>query len=128
MCIRNVFYRLLGMKISGVCWIQPRVTIVNMRRLRIGANFVCNSGTYINAISRISMGDDVLIGSKVTISSGKHDIEGREKSVFSQPSQPMQINIGNDVWIGAGASVLPGINVCDGTVIGANPVVTKDTL
>ena len=127
MCIRNVVYRLLGMRISGFCWIQPRVTIVNMRRLRVGANFGCNSGTYINAIGRISMGNDVLIGSNVTISSGKHDIEGREKSVFSRPAQPMQITIGNDVWIGAGASVLPGLNVADGTVVGANVVVTKDT-
>ena len=39
----------------------------------------------------------------------------------------MQITIGNDVWIGAGASVLPGLNVAEGTVIGANAVVTKDT-
>lgn len=127
MCIRNVVYRILGMKISGFCWIQPGVTIVNLRRLRVGANFGCNSGSYINAIGRISMGDDVLIGSNVTISSGKHDIEGREKSVFSRPAQPMQITIGNDVWIGAGASVLPGLNVADGTVVGANAVVTKDT-
>ena len=127
MCIRNIVYRILGMKISGFCWIQPRVTIVNMRRLRVGANFGCNSGTYINAIGHIYMGNDVLIGSNVTISSGKHDIEGREKSVFSRPTQPMQITIGSDVWIGAGASVLPGLNVADGTVIGANAVVTKDT-
>ena len=35
--------------------------------------------------------------------------------------------IGNDVWIGAGASVLPGLNLAEGTVIGANAVVTKDT-
>mgnify|MGYP000132272224 CR=1 FL=1 len=127
MCIRNVVYRILGMKIRGFCWIQPRVTIVNLRRLRVGANFGCNSGTYINAIGRIYMGNDVLIGSNVTISSGKHDIEGREKSVFFRPAQPMQITIGNDVWIGAGASVLPGLNVADGTVVGANAVVTKDT-
>ena len=127
MCIRNVVYRILGMKISGFCWIQPGVTIVNLRRLRVGANFGCNSGTYINAIGLIFMGNDVLIGSNVTISSGKHDIEGRERSVFSRPAQPMQITIGNDVWIGAGASVLPGLNVADGTVIGANAVVTKDT-
>ena len=73
------------------------------------------------------MGNDVLIGSNVTISSGKHDIEGRENSVFSRPAQPMQITIGNDVWIGAGASVLPGLNVADGTVVGANAVVTRDT-
>lgn len=127
MCIRNVVYRLLGMKIRGFCWIQPRVTIVNLRRLRVGANFGCNSGTYINAIGRISMGNDVLIGSNVTISSGKHNIEGRETSVFSRPVQPMPITFGNDVWVGAGASVLPGLVIANGTVIGANAVVTQST-
>ena len=127
MCIRNIVYRLLGMKIVGFCWIQPRVTIVNLRRLSVGRNFGWNSGTYINAVGHIYMGDDVLIGSNVTISSGKHDIEGRQKSVFSRPAQPMQMTIGNDVWIGAGASIMPGLNVADGTVIGANAVVTKDT-
>jgi acetyltransferase-like isoleucine patch superfamily enzyme len=39
----------------------------------------------------------------------------------------MQIKFGNDVWIGAGASVLPGVEVAEGTVVGANSVVTKDT-
>ena len=73
------------------------------------------------------MGDDVLIGSNVTISSGKHPIEGRDTSVFSRSAIPMQIKLGNDVWIGAGASVLPGVDVAEGTVVGANSVVTKDT-
>ena len=127
MCIRNVCYRILGMKIAGFCWIQPGVTIVNMRRLSVGRNFGCNSGTYINAVGRISMGDDVLIGSNVTVSSGKHDIEGREKSIFSRPTKPMPITIGSDVWIGAGASILPGLILAQGTVVGANAVVTKHT-
>ena len=73
------------------------------------------------------MGNDVLIGANVTISSGKHEIEGREASVFSRPAQPMPISFGSDIWIGAGASVLPGLDIADGTVIGANAVVTKNT-
>jgi acetyltransferase-like isoleucine patch superfamily enzyme len=127
MLIRNFAYRLLGMKITGFCFIQPNVTLVNMRRLRVGKNFGCNTGTYINAIGGISMGDDVLIGSNVTISSGKHEIEGRERSVFSRPTVLMPITFGDDVWLGAGASVLPGIHIADGTVVGANSVVTKST-
>lgn len=127
-CVRNVFYRLLGMKASGIFWIQPGVTIVNLRKLKVGRNFGCNSGTYINAVGGISMGDDVLLGSNVTVSSGKHEIEGRESSVFSRPVTPLEITFGNDVWIGAGATILPGIHVASGTVVGANAVVTKNTL
>ena len=127
MSIRNGVYRLLGMKIKGFCWIQPGVTIVNLSRLSVGKNFGCNSGTYINAIGGIQMGNDVLIGSNVTISSGKHEIEGRQTSVFSRPTVPMPIVFGDDVWLGAGVSVLPGIQIADGTVVGTNAVVTKST-
>lgn len=127
MAVRNCIYRLLGMKIKGFCWIQPGVTIVHLRKLSVGSNFGCNSGTYINAVGGISVGDNVLIGSNVTISSGKHDIEGRQPSVFSRPTVPMPIAIGDDVWLGAGVSVLPGIQIADGTVVGANAVVTKST-
>jgi maltose O-acetyltransferase len=127
-CVRNVVYRLLGMKASGIFWIQPGVTIVNLRKLKVGRNFGCNSGTYINAVGGVSMGDDVLLGSNVTVSSGKHEIEGRESSVFSRPVTPLEITFGNDVWIGSGATILPGIHVASGTVVGANAVVTKDTL
>ena len=127
MVTRNVVYRMLGMKIEGFCWIQPRVTIVNLQRLKVGRNFGCNTGTYINAIGGITMGEDVLIGSNVTISSGLHPIDGRDQSVFSRPVIPLPISIGNDVWFGAGSSVMPGVSIASGTVVGANAVVTKNT-
>ena len=127
MIIRNAVYRLLGMKIKGFCWIQPRVTIVNLRRLKVSRNFGCNTGTYINAIGGITIGENVLIGSNVTISSGLHPIDGRKQSVFSRPVIPMPISIGSDVWFGAGSSVMPGVSIASGTVVGANAVVTKNT-
>jgi len=127
MWIRNIVYRLLGMKIKGFCWVQPQVTIVNLRHIQVGKNFGCNTGTYINGIGGITMGNDVLIGSNVTISSGKHEIDGRDGSIFSRPATPMQITIGNDVWLGAGSVLMPGITIANGTVVGANAVVTKNT-
>ena len=127
MAVRNILYRCVGMEIQGFCWIQPHVTIVNMRKFKVGKNFGCNTGTYINAIGGIKMGNDVLIGSNVTISSGKHEISGRDSSVFSRPSQPMPITFGSDIWLGAGVSILPGLNIADGTVIGANSVLTRST-
>lgn len=127
MVLRNIVYRILGMKIRGFCWIQPGVTIIHLRKFSVGSNFGCNTGTYINAIGGIEMGNDVLVGSNVTISSGKHEIDGRQTSVFSRPVVPTAISIGNDVWLGAGASVLAGIHIADGTVVGANAVVTNST-
>ena len=47
--------------------------------------------------------------------------------VFARQSIPKKIVIGDDVWIGAGAVIMPGVTIARGTVIGANAVVTRDT-
>lgn len=125
--VRNVAYRACGMRAEGFFWIQPRVTLVNLHQFRVGRNFACNSGTYINAIGGIECGDDVLIGANVTISSGKHEIDHLTSSIFQSPVVPKPITIENDVWIGAGASVLPSVKIAEGTVVGANCVVTRNT-
>ena len=69
----------------------------------------------------------MLIGSNVTISSGQHPIDGDTPPVFHRQSVPRPIVIGDDVWIGAGAVIVPGVTLANGTVVGANAVVTKDT-
>jgi len=125
--LRTMVYKLLFKKLKGFAWIQPRVTFIQTNRLKIGRFFAVNSGTYINAIGGITIGDYVLIGSNVTISSGMHPIDGQGVPVISRPSKPMPIKIEDDVWIGAGVVIMPGITLKKGTVVGANAVVTKDT-
>jgi maltose O-acetyltransferase len=125
--LRGAAARLLFARAQGLPWIQPRVTIVHSERITMGSAFGVNSGTYINGIGTITFGRDVLIGSNVTISSGRHPIEGKLTPVFHRQSVPAPIIIGNDVWIGAGAVIMPGVTLADGTVIGANAVVNKDT-
>jgi maltose O-acetyltransferase len=124
---RTLAYKLLFKHLGGFAWVQHGVTVVHADRLRVGRNFGCNSGTYINAIGGITMGDFVLLGSNVTISSGRHPIDGAEPPVFARPAEPLPIVIENDVWIAAGAVILPGVTLRKGTVVGANAVVTKDT-
>lgn len=124
---RYAAYKVFFKELRGFCWVQPRVTIVHGDRLRVGSHFGCNSGSYINAIGGVTMGDYVLVGSNVTISSGMHPIEGREPPVFARQTVPKSITIEDDVWIGAGAVIMPGVTLRKGTVIGANAVVTKDT-
>ena len=125
--VRTLFYKMLFKRLSGMAWIQPGVTFVETNRLVVGKNFGVNTGTYINAIGGITMGDYVLIGSNVTISSGRHTIEGRMPPVFARPAVPLPIVIEDDVWIGAGAVIMPGIRLRRGTVVGANAVGTRDT-
>jgi acetyltransferase-like isoleucine patch superfamily enzyme len=121
--VSKVFFK----RCAGFAWIQPRVTIVHADRITMGNNFGVNSGSYINGVGGIEFGSYVLIGSNVTISSGQHPIEGELPPVFARQSIPKKIVIGDDVWIGAGAVIMPGVTIARGTVIGANAVVTKDT-
>jgi acetyltransferase-like isoleucine patch superfamily enzyme len=127
MALRSLAYRLLFKRLAGFAWIQPRVTFVQMDRLSVGRTFGVNSGTYLNAVGGITIGDHVLIGSNVTISSGRHPIEGALPPVFARPAEPMPIVLEDDVWIGAGAVIMPGVTLRQGTVVGANAVVTRST-
>jgi acetyltransferase-like isoleucine patch superfamily enzyme len=114
-------------KLNGFSYISPSVEILHMKNISIGSNFACNSGTYLNGIGKLVIGDDVLIGSNVTISSGKHPIDNLSVPIFHVPTIPLQITIENGVWIGAGAVILPGVRLKEGSVIGANAVVIQDT-
>lgn len=126
--LRALFAKIFFKKCNGFSWIQPKVTFVHTDRLTVGTNFGVNSGTYINAVGEIEIGSYVLIGNNVTISSGKHTIDGTEPPIFSRSTIPGRIIIEDDVWIGAGAVIMPGVRLSKGTVVGANSVVTKDTL
>lgn len=119
--------RCLFRRIGGFCWIQHGVTFVSTNRLTVGSHFGVNTGSYINAVGTITMGDYVLIGSNVTISSGQHPIDGTRTPVYARPVVPKPIVIEDDVWIGAGSVIMPGVTLRKGTVVGANSVVTKDT-
>ena len=125
--LRALVAKILFKKMSGFAWIQPRCIIVHSDRMVVGGNFGVNSGSYINGVGGIEIGNFVLIGSNVTISSGVHPIDGCEPPVFSRVCIPKKITIEDDVWIGAGAVIMPGIRLAKGSVIGANTVVTKDT-
>jgi maltose O-acetyltransferase len=125
--VRTAAYKMLFERLGGFAWIQPGATFVATDRIRVGAHFGVNTGSYLNGIGGLTIGDYVLIGSNVTISSGQHPIEGRYPPVFARPAIPKAIVIEDDVWIGAGAVIMPGVTLRQGTVVGANAVVTKDT-
>ncbi len=77
-------------------------------------------GVYINGMNGIEFGDNVYIASGVKIISANHDFKDYTKHTEDTP-----ILIGNNVWIGANAVILPGVSIADGCIIGAGSVVTK---
>lgn len=83
-------------------------------------SFAVSGGCYIQAINGIEIGENFLFAPGVKIISANHDFKDREKSVKTPP-----IRIGKNVWIGANAVILPGVEIGDNCIIAAGSIVTK---
>ena len=75
-------------------------------------------------IAKVTIGDNVLIAPNVQLYTVAHPLDAVERNTLKLLAQP--ITIGNNVWIGGGVIVLPGVTIGDNSVIGAGSVVTKD--
>jgi acetyltransferase-like isoleucine patch superfamily enzyme len=93
--------------------------------LVVGDHSYIGRWTVILAHQSVVIGNDCLIAPGCHITDVNHGIaQGeliRKQSLVSKP-----VRIGNDVWVGAGCSMLPGVTIGDGAVIGARAVVTHD--
>jgi acetyltransferase-like isoleucine patch superfamily enzyme len=86
-------------------------------------------GEYNNLRSgsgEIRIGEHCLISQFVSIIASGHGIERRSEIMHQRPPEKRHVTIGDDVWIGAGATLLPGITVEAGAVIAAGAVVTTN--
>ena len=100
--------------------------------LSIGSNFFANYRLHIGVCASVSIGDNNLFGSDCLIIDHSHG--GYGNGVHSHPSVPPQfrelkaspIFIGSNCWFGDRVSVLPGVNIGDGVVVGVGSVVTSD--
>lgn len=96
--------------------------------LTIGENTVINEYNNIRASGGvIKIGRNCLISQFVTIIGSNYSIDCREE-LFDLPWDEKNafVNIGNNVWIGAGATILPGVTIGNGAIVAAGAVVTRD--
>lgn len=90
--------------------------------IHFGQNVFVNSGCKFQDQGGIYFGDRVLVGHNVVLATLNHDLDPTRRADMI----PVPIHIGNDVWIGSGSIVLPGVTIGDGAVVAAGAVVTKD--
>ncbi len=116
--------RMLG-KIGEGCYIEPpfRANWAG-KHLHLGNNVYVNFNLTIVDDTDIFIGDRVMIGPNVTIATANHPISPELRARSLQYNR--SVTIGTNVWVGAGAIIVPGITIGDNSVIGAGSVVTKD--
>jgi acetyltransferase-like isoleucine patch superfamily enzyme len=98
-----------------------RITVEPGASIKTGDNFGVNYGVEIYAAKSITMGDNAMIGDLVTI----YDTDFHRIDEGSEP-RVAAVTIGDNVWLGRGAMVLPGVTIGDHSIVAAGAVVTKD--
>lgn len=123
-------FRFMAVKLFCIPWSKVRigegVTLLYPYRISIGKNVTINEGSTIVGFGGLKIGNDVLIGHRVSIITSTHEFSDPKRNIRSQGLVAKAIKIGNDVWIGAGSTILCGVEIGDGAIVGAGAVVTND--
>lgn len=120
--VRLSFYRrVMKFDIGDNTTIWMNAWFDTLGRLAIGNNSVINQRCRLDSRGGLSIGDNVSVSAEVCFLTADHDIQHPSCVGRNRP-----IVVGNFVFIGTRAMVLPGVTIGDGAVIGAGAVVTRD--
>lgn len=91
--------------------------------ISVGENFYSNFNLVILDEATVTIGDNVFIAPNVGIYTSSHPLDAEQRNLGLETAYP--VRIGNNVWIGAGVQILPGVSIGNNSVIGAGSVVNK---
>ena len=94
------------------------------KQIHVGKRFFANFNFTVLDEAPVNIGDDCFIGPNVSIYTACHSTDPIERNSRREWAKP--VTIGNNVWIGGGVTILPGVNIGNNVTIGAGSVVTKD--
>jgi maltose O-acetyltransferase len=120
---REVLVELLG-AIGDETVIRPPFRCDYGYQTFIGARTFANFGLVCLDVARVTIGDDVQIGPNVQLLTPTHPVEPEPRRAKWEAAAP--ITIGDNVWLGGGVIVCPGVTIGANTVVGAGAVVTRD--
>jgi maltose O-acetyltransferase len=99
------------------------VDYFNPDKVQFGSYISINKGVFFNISSSLIIGNNVTISANVFITTVGLDLDKWPKKYHKSSG----IVVGDNVWIGAGSILLPGVKLAEGSIVGAGAVVTKDT-
>ena len=112
-------------EIGEGCYIEPPLHANwGGKFVKFGKHVYANFNLTLVDDTDIYIGDSVMLGPNVVLATAGHPVDPELRRLVYQFNQP--IHIGNNVWLGAGVIVLPGVTIGDNSVVGAGSVVTKD--
>ena len=120
---QDILHQLLGAFGAG-SEVRPPLYCDYGYQLHIGARTFVNFGLVALDVASITIGDDVQIGPNVQLLTPLHPVEAEPRRAKWEAARP--ITIGDNVWLGGGVIVLPGVSIGENTVVGAGAVVTRD--
>lgn len=119
----EIIRSLIG-EIKGSYFFKAPLIVEYGDYISIGDNFFANYNCKFMDGGKITFGNDVMIGPDCTFVTATHPIEPDRRLAGYETFKP--ITVGDNVWIGAGVIVTPGVTIGNNCVIGAGSVVVKD--
>ncbi len=120
---REILSSLLG-KLGKNIIIEPNFWCDYGYNIKVGENFYANHNLIILDGASVTFGNNVFIGPNCALYTAGHPVDVERRNSGLEYAYP--ITIGDNVWIGGGVTILPGITIGDNTTIGAGSIVTKD--
>ncbi len=121
---REKILKKLLAEVGEGCYIEPPLHANWGCHTHLGNAVYANFNLTLVDDADIYIGDNVMLAPNVIIATAGHPIEPNLRRKAAQFNMPVRIE--NNVWIGAGAILLPGVTIGENSVIGAGSVVTKD--
>jgi maltose O-acetyltransferase len=118
-----ILAELLG-SLGAEAHVRPPLYVDYGSNITIGARTFVNYNLTALDVAAITIGEDCQIGPGVQLLTPTHPLEAGPRRDKLEAARP--ITIGDNVWLGGGVIVLPGVTIGDNSVIGAGAVVTKD--